>query len=77
MLHLCGNKWCTWPGHFFVGTKVSNDEQTACHKGLHNAASLEDYVAIQEHIASILHAAGLFHIGVSVILPRHLVIQAW
>ena len=47
VLHLCGNKWCCWAGHFFVGSKIFNDEQTACHKGLHNARSLEEYFQIQ------------------------------
>lgn len=47
VLHLCGNKWCCFSGHYFVGSKVYNDEQTACHKGLHNARSLEEYLQIQ------------------------------
>lgn len=47
ILHLCGNKWCCWPGHYFVGSKIFNDEQTACHKGLHNARTLEEYLEIQ------------------------------
>lgn len=47
ILHLCGNKWCCFPGHYFVGSKIYNDEQTACHKGLHNALSLEEYLQIQ------------------------------
>ena len=47
VLHLCGNKWCCSSGHYFVGSKVFNDEQTSCHKGLHNAVSLEEYLQIQ------------------------------
>lgn len=49
LLHLCGNKWCMNPGHFFIGSKLFNDEQASCHKGLHNAASLDDYTGIREH----------------------------
>lgn len=47
VLHWCGNKWCCNPGHFYVGSKVYNDEQTSCHKGLHNAESVEQYLGIQ------------------------------
>ena len=47
IMHLCGNKWCMNPGHFFVGTKVFNDDQCFCHRGLHNATSLAEYSAIQ------------------------------
>lgn len=47
VLHWCGNKWCCNPGHFFVGSKIYNDEQTSCHKGLHNAESVEQYLGIQ------------------------------
>ena len=48
IMHLCGNKWCFNPRHFFVGSKVFNDEQAYCHKGLHNAMTLQQYLAIRE-----------------------------
>lgn len=47
IMHLCGNKFCMNPKHFFVGPKIYNDEQAFCHKGLHNACSLVEYLAIQ------------------------------
>jgi hypothetical protein len=47
IMHLCGNKWCMNSGHYFVGTKIFNDEQSFCHKGLHNAITLQEYLSIQ------------------------------
>jgi Zinc-binding loop region of homing endonuclease len=47
VMHLCGNKWCMNPRHFFIGLKVFNDEQAYCHKGLHNVSSLAEYLMVQ------------------------------
>lgn len=49
LMHLCGNKWCVNCRHYYVGTKVYNDQQAACHFGLHNALTPENYHAIQDH----------------------------
>jgi len=48
ILHLCGHKWCLAPDHFAVGSKVLNDEQTACHRFLQSAESLDEYNLIQQ-----------------------------
>ncbi len=47
IMHLCGNKWCLEPGHYFVGTKRFNDDQAYCHRGLHKAGSRVEYEQIQ------------------------------
>jgi hypothetical protein len=47
VMHLCGNKWCMNSGHYFVGSKIFNEQQAFCHKGLHNANTLQEYLGIQ------------------------------
>jgi Zinc-binding loop region of homing endonuclease len=47
IMHLCGNKWCMNPKHYFVGQKKYNDQQTMCHFGLHNSYTFEEYHSIQ------------------------------
>jgi len=37
IMHLCGNKWCVESDHLSVGTKIHNEQQTACHRGLQSA----------------------------------------
>lgn len=49
ILHLCGHHWCLTPGHLAVGSKVLNDEQTACHGILQSAKSLEEHDSIQKN----------------------------
>lgn len=47
LMHLCRNKWCLEAAHYFVGTKVFNDNQVHCHFGLHSSETLEEYLAVQ------------------------------
>lgn len=49
ILHLCGHKWCMNGDHLAIGTKVLNDQQTACHRGLQSASTAAQYGAIQEN----------------------------
>ena len=46
ILHLCGHKWCMNMDHLAIGTKVLNDEQTACHRGLQAAQTPQDLEAV-------------------------------
>ena len=46
ILHLCGHKWCMNMDHLAIGTKVLNDEQTACHRGLQAVQNPQDLEAV-------------------------------
>lgn len=39
ILHLCGHNWCHNADHYGIGTKVLNDQQTACHRALQSCNS--------------------------------------
>jgi hypothetical protein len=47
ILHLCGHMFCVSDRHIQVGSKVLNDEQSACHRILQSATSLEEYTTLR------------------------------
>lgn len=49
ILHGCGHKFCNAPEHLSIGSKRLNDEQSACHRALQSASSLEEYNIIRRY----------------------------
>ena len=49
IVHQCGHKWCLNYKHIDIQTKIFNDQQTACHRGLQSANDFEQYSAVRKN----------------------------